>query len=167
MRARVCGRVGARPRRPDRFGCVLRRVPPGGRYVRWARCGRTYGESRCDPSIYNKRRSNVPWGLVLLAPAAAAGATASADSRALAPVKGRTERFSSKTKPHGTIAEILLPQHTQKDPSKSEQLTTYGRTCHIHTFGAFRTGTTRPVAARHGMQRMLRLRAGSNAILVC
>ena len=111
VRVRVCGRDWARPRRPDRIGCVPHRVPPGGRNVRWARCGREYGESRCNPSIYNRRRSNVPSALVLLAPAAAAGATASADARSLAPVKGRPERFSSKPKPHGTIAEILLPQH--------------------------------------------------------
>ena len=105
--------------------------------------------------------------MILLATAAAAGATASADARSLAPVKGRPERFSSKPKAHSQIAEILLPQHMQKDRSKTEQLTTYGYTCHMHTFGAFWTGTTRPVAARHGMQRMLRLRAGSNAFLVC
>ena len=105
--------------------------------------------------------------MVLLAPAAAAGATASADARSLAPVNGRPERFSSKTKPHGTIAEILLPQHMQKDRTKTEQLTTYGRTCHIHTFGVFRTGTTRQVAALHGMQRVLRRSAGSSANLGC
>ena len=165
VRVRVCGRDWARPRRPDRIGCVPRRVPPGGRNVRWARCGRAYGESRCDSSIYNRRRSNVPSGLILLAPAAAAGATASADARSLAPVKGRPERFSSKIKPHPQIAEILLPPHTQKDRSKTEQLTTYGYTCHIHTFGVFRTGTTRPDAALHGMQRVLRRSAGSSANL--